>query len=164
MNVLANVGDEMAERIAAKNGGADPKDSAEGIEEQIAGIGHSGGTRDRRTERPNDGDKARQNHGTAAIFFVEGMRALQVAPAEKEGILAAVEGGSRGTANPIADLIARNSAEHNWQQKPLEGDYACVGEDASGDQKRVTREKKSDKEAGLYKDDKANEGSASGAD
>ena len=164
MNVLADVGDEMAERITAKDCGSNPEGAANSIEEQIARIRHFCSAGDRWTKRSNDGDEAGENHGPATVFFVEVMGALEMAATEKERILAAVDGSPRGTANPVADLVAGDSAEHDGEEKPLEGDDASVGKDASGDQKRITWKKKPDKEAGFNKDDDANERSSAGTD
>ena len=163
VNVLADVGDEMAERVAAKDHGANPEDAAKNIEEKISRIRHFCGACDGRTKRSNDGDEARENYGPAAVFFVEIVGALEMAAAEKEGILAAVKCGAGGTANPVADLVAGDGAEHDRQQKPLEGNDARVGEDSGGDQKGVAWKEKADKKAGFDEDDGANERSAAGA-
>ena len=84
------------------------------------------------------------------------MRALEVAAPEKDRILTAVQGRSGGPANPIANLIARNSAEHDRKQKPLKRDNACGREDAGSDQQRITWKKKANKKAGFDEDDGAN--------
>src|SRR5579859_1978908 len=90
VNVVADVGDEMAEGITAKDGGSNPEGAAHSIEEQIARIGHFCSSGDRGTKRSNDGDETGENHGAATVFFIEVMGALQMAAAEKEGIFAAV--------------------------------------------------------------------------
>jgi hypothetical protein len=164
MDVLANVGDEMAKRIATKNGGANPKDSAKAIEKQVTRVSHFSGSSDWRAKGSNDRDKARENHGPAAVFFVEVVGALEMAAAEKEGVFTAIESNASGTANPIADLVASDGAKHDRQQKPLEGNDAGVRKDAGGDQKRVAGKKKADEEAGFNKNDGADERSPSGAD
>jgi len=164
VNVLADVGDEMAERITAKDCGGNPEGAAKSIEQQIAPIRHICSAGDRWTERSNDGDEAGENHGPATVFFVKVMGALEMAATEEERILAAVNGSPRGTANPVADLVAGDSAKHDGEEKPLEGDNASIGEDARSDQKRITWKKKADKEPGFNKDDDANEGSAAGTD
>jgi hypothetical protein len=91
------------------------------------------------------------------------MGALEMAAAEEKRILAAVYGSPRGTADPVADLVAGDSTKHDGEEKPLERNDASVGEDASGDQKRITWKKKPDEEAGFNEDDDANERSAAGA-
>jgi len=133
VNVLADVGDEMAKRVAADYGGSDPADAADNIEEEIARIGHSRGARDGRTERSDDGDEARENHGTAAIFFVELVGPLEMAAAKKERVFAAVKGSAGGTADPVAHLVTGDGAKHNWEQQPLEGNNSRVGKNAGGD-------------------------------
>lgn len=161
VNVLPNVGDEMPKRVSAKDGGGNPQSAAEKIKKEIARIRHLCGARDGRTKRSNDGDESGENHGAATVFFVEVVGALEMAAAEEKGIFAAVEGCSSGTSNPVANLIAGDSAKHDWPEKPLEGDDARVGKDPGGDEKRVTGKKKSHKEAGFDEDDGANERSAS---
>lgn len=164
VDVLADVGNEMAKRITTENRGPNPEDATKSVEKQIARVGHSCGTRDRGTERSNDGNEARENYGPASVFLVENMGALEMAAAEKQGIFAAIKGRASGAANPIADLITYDSAEHHRKQKPLERNDPCVGENARGDQKRITGKKKADKETGFDKDDGADERSASRAD
>jgi len=164
VNVFAYVGDEMAERIAAKDRGANPQAAAKKIKKKIAGIGHFCGARDGRTESSNDGDESGKDHSSTAVFLVEIVGTLEMATAEKEGILAAVYGSPRGTADPVADLVAGDSTKHDGPEKPLQGNDASVGEDADSDQKGVARKKKADEEAGFNKDDGANERSAAGAD
>jgi hypothetical protein len=163
VNVLANVGDEMAKRVSSEDHGADPEDAPKKIEEQVARIRHFGCASDGRAECSNDGDEASKNYGATAVFFVEIVGALEVAAAEEQGIFAPVQGGASGTANPIADLVTGDGAKHDGEQKPLEGNNASVGEDAGGDQKRIAGKKKANEEAGFYEDDGANERSASGA-
>ena len=164
MNVVADVGDEMAERITAKDCGSNPEGAADSIEEHIANIRHFCSAGDRWTKRSNNGDEASENHGAATVFFVEVVGALKVATAKKEGILAAVKGSPGGTANQVTDLVAGDSTKHDGEEEPFEGDNSSVGEDASSDQKRITWKKKPDKEAGFNKDDDANEGSAARTD
>lgn len=163
VNVLADVGDDAPERITAKDCRADPENAAENIEEQVARVGHFCSACDGRTKGANDGNEARENHGAAAVLFIEIVCTLKMAPAEKEGVFAAIERGPCGAANPVADLVAGDGAKHDWKQKPFQGNNASVGEDAGGDQKRVTRKKKSNEKAGFDKDDGANERSAAGA-
>ncbi len=163
VDVLADVGDETTKRIASKNRCANPEDSAKGIEKQVARIGHLRGASDGRAKRPDDGDEPRKNDRAAAVLFVEIMGPLKMAATEKEGIFAAVESSPSRPANPIAHLVASNGAKHGRQQKPLEGNDASVRKDASGDQERVARKKKTYKEARFNKNDGANERSASGA-
>src|SRR5579859_901348 len=90
VNVVADVGDEMAERITAKDCGSNPEGAANSIEEQISCIRHFCSASDRGTKRSNDGDETGENHGAATVFFIEVMGALQMAAAKKEGFLAAV--------------------------------------------------------------------------
>jgi hypothetical protein len=92
------------------------------------------------------------------------MSALEMAATKEEGIFAAVQSGTRGTANPITNLVACDGTKHDWQQKPLEGDYARVGEDSGCNQKRVARKEKPYEKAGFDKNDNTDERSAPGAD
>jgi hypothetical protein len=83
MNVLADVRNEMSQRVPAQDRSANPANTADNIEEQIARIRHLRGTGDRRAERSHDGHKARENYGPATIFRIEIVSALEVAPAKK---------------------------------------------------------------------------------
>src|SRR5208282_2845268 len=60
MNVLADVRDEMPQRVPAQDRSANPADTANNIEEQITRIRHLCGARDRRAERSHDGHEARE--------------------------------------------------------------------------------------------------------
>src|SRR5262249_48001815 len=91
MDALRNVGNQMAEKITAKDHGPDPEDAAKNIERQVAPIRHLRRARHRRTKRSHDGHKARENHGSSAILFVKIMRALQMAASKKQRIFAPVE-------------------------------------------------------------------------
>jgi hypothetical protein len=90
--------------------------------------------------------------------------ALEMATAEEQGILAAIKGGASGAANPIANLIPCDGAEHDRKEKPLQRNNAGGGKDACGDEKGITRKKKANEEAGFYEDDCADKGSAARAD
>lgn len=87
-----------------------------------------------------------------------------MAAAKEEGILAPVKSGTGGAANPVADLVTRDGAEHDGKQEPLERNDAGERKDTGGDEKRIAGEKKPNKESGFNEDDGANERSASGAD
>jgi len=154
----------MAKRIPAEDHGPNPEDAAKNIEDQISQVGHSCGASNGRTERSNDRNEARKNHCPAAVFLIEIMGTLEMAAAKKEGIFAAVKCSAGRPADPVADLVACNRTNHDWEQKPLEGNDASVREDSGGDQKGIARKKKTYKEAGFYKDDGADQGSAAGAD
>src|SRR5580704_3234818 len=100
----------MPQCIAAEDHGANPENPAKHVEEHVTDVRHFRGAGHGRTKRSNDGNEPREDHGPAAIFFVEIMSALQMAAAEKERVFAAVEGCSRGAADPVTDLIAGDGA------------------------------------------------------
>src|SRR5246127_4961614 len=106
----------MPEKITAQDHRAHPEDAAEDIENEVAGVGHSGGAGYRRAKRSDDGNEARQDDGPATIFFIEVMGALKMASPEKEGIFAPVQSGTGRAADPIADLVAYDGAQHNGQE------------------------------------------------
>jgi hypothetical protein len=76
VNVLADVGDEVAKGVPAKDHRANPKDAPNSIEEKIARVRHFCGACNWRTECSNDGDETRENYGPAAVFLVEIVCAL----------------------------------------------------------------------------------------
>src|SRR5580658_3875090 len=88
VNVLADIGDEMPQRIPSEDHGANPENAAKNIEEQIARIRHLCCAGDRRTEGSHDGNETRENHSAAAVFFVEIVSALEMAAAEEKGVFA----------------------------------------------------------------------------
>src|SRR5262245_23593128 len=122
MNVLADVGDGAAERVAAENHGTDPEDPTENVERHIAAIGHARCSCHRWTERSNDRNKACEDHGAAAVLLIEFVRALQMAAAEEERILALVKSSAGGAADPVANLVSDNGAKHDWQEEPAQRD------------------------------------------
>src|SRR6266849_2914327 len=115
MNALADVGNRASKGVAAEDHRANPQNTSTNVEEEIAGIRHFRSAGDRRTERSNDRDEAREDHGAAAIFFVEIMSTLKMAAAEEERVLAAIESHARGAADPIANLIANNCTKHDGE-------------------------------------------------
>src|SRR6266849_1248302 len=116
MDALADVRNRAAQRVAAENHGADPKNPAKNVEDQVAGVRHLRGASDGRAEGSNDGNEAREDDGPAAIFFIEVMGALKVAAPEEERVFAAVESRPRRAANPVANLVAHNSAKHDGKE------------------------------------------------
>lgn len=164
MDALADVGNRAAQGVTAENHGADPENSSKNVEGKIARIRHLRRAGDRGTERSNDGNEARENDGAAAIFFIEIMSALKVAAAEEKRVLAAVECSARGAADPVADLIAHNGAEHDGEEQPFERDHAGGGKNAGGDEQGVTGQEEADKETGFDEDNRADERGAAGAD
>src|SRR6266404_9506767 len=164
VNALSNVGNRTSKDVAAEDHRANPQNTSTNVKEEIAGIRHFRSAGDRRTERPNDGDEAREDHGTAAIFLVEIMSPLKMAAAEEERVLAAVESHARRAADPIANLIADDGAKHNRQQEPLEGNHTRGGKNPGGDEQGITGKKEADEKTSFNEDDRADQRSAAGAD
>src|SRR5229473_2728793 len=124
MDALTNIRDRAAKRVAAENHGADPEDPSKNVKGQVAGVGHLCGAGDGWTEGSNDGNKAGEDDGPAAIFFIEIMGALKVASPKEKRVFAAVQGCACRAANPVANLVAHDGAEHDRQEQPLQGDDA----------------------------------------
>src|SRR5467141_1970732 len=118
MDARTNVRDRAAQSVAAEDHGGNPKNPSTNVEGYVAGVGHLRGTGDGRAERSNDGNETRQDDGPAAIFFIEIMGALQVAAPEEEGLFAAVKSCTGRAANPVANLIAHDGAEHDGKKEP----------------------------------------------
>jgi len=163
VDVLANIGDQAAEGVAAEGRGANPEDAAKNVIEEIAGIGHSSGACYGRAKRPDDGNEAGENYSAASVLFIEIVSALEMAAAEKERIFAAIKCCSGGATDPVADLVTGDGAEHDRKQEPLEGNDSRVGEDARGDEQGVSGKKKANEKAGFDENDGANERSAARA-
>jgi hypothetical protein len=164
MDVLADVGDQTAQRVAAQDGGGNPEGAPKNVVKKIARVRHFCRACNGRAERSDDGDEAREDYGAATVLLVEVMRALEMAASEKEGIFAAVKSGTSGAANPVANLVPRNGAEHDREQEPFERNDSRVGENARSDEQGITRKKKAHEKACFYEKDGANERSAPRAD
>lgn len=164
VDALGDVGNQMAERIAAEDHGADPEDAAENIECQVTPVGHVRCACDRRAKRANDGNEARENHGAAAVFFVKIVRALQMAAPEEERIFAPVKRCSRRAPDPVTDLIAHDGAEHHGKEEQLQRNYASGRENAGGDKKGISWKKEADEKPSFDKNDRADKGRATCAD
>lgn len=149
MKIFADIGDARTQKIAAQNHAADPEGSAKNIEGEVSSIGHSRGTSYRRAESPNNGHKTRENHGAAAIFFVEVASTLQMTTAEKEGIIAFVKSGTRAAANPVTKLVANDGAQDSRQKEPMQRNDILSREDAGSDKQRIAGQEKTDKQARL---------------
>jgi len=85
-----------------------------------------------------------------------------MAAAEEKRILAAIKCRTCRASNPIAQLVANNSAENPRKKQPPQGDYILAGEDAGCDEKGITRQKKPDEQARLHENDGAYEGAKKG--
>ena len=158
----------MTEQETTGNGSGDPEDAAEDVEEQITSVGHFGGAGDGWAEGTDDGGETGENDGAAAILFIEVVSALQMAAAEEEGVFAFVESGAGRSSDPVAELIADDSAA-NYGKQPAEyerrdGNSSGCREDACGDQQGIAGEKEADEKAGLDEDDATNESGSAGAD
>src|SRR5882672_6035671 len=165
MNALADIRDRASKGVAAEDHRANPQNTSTNVEEEIAGIRHLRGASDWRTERSNDRDEACEDHGAAAIFFVEIMGPLKMAAAEEERVLAAIESHAGRAADPVWNLIADNRAKHDGEQEPFEGNAVRQGgENAGGNEQGITGKKKAHKKTGLDEDDGADERSTAGAD
>src|SRR6266567_3963370 len=164
MDALADVRNRAAQGVAAEDHGGDPENSARNVESQVAGIGHLRSAGDRRTKRSNDGNEARENHGSAAVFLVEIMGALKMTAAEEKRVFAAVESSSSRAADPVTNLIPDNGAKHNGKEEPFEWNDPGSGENASGNKQGITGKKKSHKETGFYEYDGADERGPARAD
>src|SRR5207244_5705799 len=87
---------------------------------QLSPTPHPRPTRDRRTKRPNDGNKACQNHSPSPVLLIKIMRALEVAATEKERVLAAIERCPRRTSNPVTNLVPHYGTQHDWEKQQLQ--------------------------------------------
>ena len=164
MNALRNVGNGAPEEIAAEDHGPDPDDAPEDIENEIARVWHFGGTSDGWTKCADDRNEARKNHCAPAVFFVEIVGLLQMAAPEEKRILPLVESRSRGSANPITNLIADDGAKHNWAKKPFQRNYGTRRKYARSDEEGIARKKEANEEPGFDKNNCTDEWCAAGAD
>jgi hypothetical protein len=92
------------------------------------------------------------------------MGPLKVAAAKEERVFAAIQSRAGGPADPIADLVADDSAEHHWDKQPSQGDDAAGRKNTCRYQEGIPRKEKPDEETGLNKNDSANERGAASAD
>jgi len=157
VNALANVRDDGTKRIAAQDHASDPQDAAGHVKRKIAPVRHPGRARYWRAERANDGDKAREDDGFAAVFFVELVGAFQMAPVKEEGIFTPIKGLARFVANPVADLVPHDRAQRDERQQMRQLKMSRGREDSSGDQKGIAGKKKPHEEARLNEDDRADQ-------
>lgn len=164
VDTLSDIGNQMTEKIAAEDHRSDPEDAPEDVERQVAAVVHLRRAGYRGTKRSNDGHKAGQNHSPPAVLLIKIVGALEVAAPEEERIVAAIERRPRRTSDPIADLVADDSAEHHRQEQQPQRDYASGGEDARGDEQGISWKKEADKESCFHKNNRADKGEPAGAD
>jgi len=157
VDTLTDVRNGAAQEIAAKDHTADPKGAAEDVVDQITVIRHLSSAGDGRAKGADDGNEAGQDYGLAPISFVKGVGAMEMAFAEKKGVLAAIEGGTGSAADPIANLVAHDGTEHGGNQDPTEGDDAGSGKDSGSDEERVARKEETNEKAGLHEDDQTHQ-------
>ena len=90
--------------------------------------------------------------------------ALEMTAPEKKRIFAPVQCRSRGTPDPVANLIAGNRAKHHRRKQPLERDYAGGRENARGNQQGITGKEKAYEESSFDENDRADERRAAAVD
>ena len=163
MDPLADVRNGTPEEVPAENHRANPNNAAESVVDQVTGIRHPRSAGNRWTKGANDGDEARENDRFSAISFIEVVGALEMALAEEERVLALVQRGARGAANPVANLVADNGAEHNRQENPFQRNDTRGGKDAGRDEQGIAGKEKANKEASFDEDNQANEKRSTGA-
>ena len=74
------------------------------------------------------------------------MSALEMASPKKQRIFAAIQSGACRAADPIANLITYDSAEHHRDKQPSQGDDAAGRKNARGDQEGISGKEKADEE------------------
>jgi hypothetical protein len=90
--------------------------------------------------------------------------ALQMAAAEKQRIFATIQRWARRAPNPIAKLVAGNRAEDAGDEQPAKRNYILPRENAGSDKQGIARQKKSNEESCLNKNDGANQAGATPTD
>src|SRR5713101_5959575 len=158
MKIFADVRNLGSGEITSEDHAANPEEAAKNVIEEIRGVGHLRGAGHGRAECAYDGDEAGQDHGSAAISFVEFVGPQKVTAPKEKRVFASIERWTCRTANPVSELITNNCAEYAGKEQPRKRDHVLAGEDAGGDQKRIAREKKADKKSRLSKDDGADKG------
>src|SRR5262245_60008915 len=110
MNPLADIGNGLAEEIAAKDQTPGPATPARNVIGNIAGVPHACRTGDGGAEGAGDRNEAGKYDGFAAVVFVEVVRLSEVTPLKKQRILAAIKRLSGLSSDPVAELVAHNCA------------------------------------------------------
>jgi hypothetical protein len=153
MDALTDIGNERGQEVASQDGAAAPDAAADNVIDEIARIAHRRRAGHRRAEGTHDGHEAGEDDGFAAVRFVELVRTFEMAPLEKERVLAAVERQASLSPDPIANLVAGNRAERGqWQQRSDIQDMRG-SEDSGRDQKGIAGKKEAEEKAGLDKHD-----------
>lgn len=111
MEILSDIGDARTGSVPAEEHTADPNRAAKYVVNEVSGISHLRRTSDRWTEGTDDRNKAGEDYGAATVFLIKFVGALKMAAAKKERILATVQSGSSGTADPVAKLVPGDGAE-----------------------------------------------------
>src|ERR1700723_1472888 len=145
-----------AQKIAKQHRAADPKNAAKDVVGQVADIRHFRSASHGRTERANDGDETRQDHRLAAMELVEGVGPLQMLALEETRVGPAVEALARATPDPVAQLIAGDGAERHRREQQKQINVARRGDNPSGNQQGIARQKEANEKPSLDEDDSAN--------
>src|SRR5690242_13223001 len=139
----------MSKRIASKDQGSYPENASKNVERNVTPVRHFGRACNGWTKRSNDWNKTREDHGPPTVLLIKIMRALQMAAPKEKGVFAAVKRRACRPPDPVADLIARNRAQHHWEKQPFERDYAGGRKNARSYQQGITGQEETDKEPGF---------------
>ena len=157
MNALANVGNQVTEKIATQNHASYPQDAARYVVSEITGVRHGGGAGHGGTKGSNDRDESGEDDGLAAVLFVEISRAFEMASFEEERVFAFIKRSAGSAPNPVANLITHDGAEHRREKHFGERDVPCGGKDSRGYQEGVAGKKETNEKAGLDENNHAND-------
>ena len=164
MKILADVGDAGTGDIAAEEHASNPDGSTHDVVGKVSRIAHHGGAGDGRAEGADDRNETREDYGAPAIFFVKIVRALQVTPTEKKGVLTTIQGRTGFAANPVAELITGDGADDADKNQAANGKEALASEDTRGDEKGIAGKKKANEESRFHENDEPDERGPAPAD
>jgi hypothetical protein len=156
MDTFIDIWHGAPQKIAAQDRTAHPYYASENVVNQIAAVGHVGGSGYERGKRAHDRNKSRQDNRLAAILLIKVMSALEMAAPEKQRIFTVIERLPSGAANQVPELVPDDRAKGNEKKQRRYRKMAGARKDACSYEKGIAGQEKAYEKAGLHKNDNAN--------
>jgi len=164
VNVFMDVGDHLAEEVAAAGGCSDPPDPAEYVVTQKTPVLHRADPGHDRGKSSDDRDETRNDNGESSVPIVEFLGSYKVLPIEEKRVVAGKYLRPGSGADVITDGIANDGSQTKGQIEGKQVKVSARGEEPCSNQERISGKKKADQKAGLDKDNRGQPNETADAD
>ena len=152
MNLLLDVGNHPAEKVADKSHAHDPEDAAKNVVGNEAPVLHFSHTSHNRSESSYDRDKAGDENGEPTILIIKFLGGNEMLAMEEKRVFAGKNHRPALETDAVANRVAEDSGqtEHNVESPQIQ--ISGGRKNPCGDQQRITGKKKANEKSGLGED------------